>query len=106
MKYVKTSKHEIIRAVRKTIYNKLRSSSGNSITITVKKVIEVLELDNHAVRTEVGRVLARLEELGYLRRHNSGRPAKYLITSKGLKWVKEERARVLDRVLRRLSTRT
>ncbi|MFN3267990.1 MAG: hypothetical protein ACK416_01890 [Zestosphaera sp.] len=90
MKYVKTSKRKIIQAIKKTILIKLESSSGNVVIITVKKVIDVLGLDNHAARTEVGKILARLDELGYLRRCNNGRPTKYLVTSKGLRWVKKK----------------
>ncbi|MEO3993824.1 MAG: hypothetical protein QN229_05945 [Desulfurococcaceae archaeon TW002] len=90
MKYVKTSKHKIVQAIKKAILNKLESSSGNVVIITVKKVIDVLGLDNHAARTEVGKILARLDELGYLRRCNNGRPTKYLVTNKGLRWVKKK----------------
>lgn len=89
MKYVKTSRRKIIKAVKKAILNKLESNSGNLITITVKRVTAVLGVDSHATRTEVGRVLAKLEELGYLRRRNRGRPAKYLVTGKGLRWAKK-----------------
>lgn len=89
MKYVKTSRRKIVKAVRKAILSKLESNSGNLITITVKRVTAVLGIDSHVARTEVGRVLARLEKLGYLRRHNRGRPAKYLVTGKGLRWAKK-----------------
>lgn len=89
MKYVKTSRLKIVKAVREAILSKLECNSGDLVTITVKRVTAVLNVDSHATRTEVGRVLARLEELDYLRRRNRGRPAKYLVTGKGLRWAKK-----------------
>jgi DNA-binding Lrp family transcriptional regulator len=89
MKYVRTSKRRITQALCRAILEKLERNSGSAITITVKKVVDVLGFDDHATRTEVGRVLARLEELGYLRRCNKGRPAKYLVTGRGVRWVRK-----------------
>ncbi len=88
MKYARTSKRKIIQALSKVILEKLEKNSGDTVTITVKKVVDVLGFDNHATRTEVGKVLARLENLGYFRRCNKGRPAKYLVTGRGLRWVR------------------
>lgn len=92
MRYVKTSRRKIVGAVREAILSKSENNSGNLTTITVKKVVKMLSLDNHATRTEVGKILARLEKLGYLRRYNKGRPAKYLVTGKGLRWVKKQKS--------------
>ncbi len=89
MKYVRTSKRKIIQALSEAILEKLEKNSGKTITITVKRVAGFLGLDNHATRTEIGRVLAKLEEIGYLRRCNKGRPAKYLVTGRGLRWVRK-----------------
>ena len=91
MKYARTSKRKIIQAVKEAILSKLENNLGNSTTINVKRVINAIGLNNHVVRTNVGKTLARLEELGYLKKHNNGKPAKYVVTKRGLRWVKKRK---------------